>query len=286
MGFKCGFYTELDEIRKDDGAANFGFLENLRVTSESSAFNFLHGSCDEFAAMLSDVLGYEIECVRNADHRLIHAYCTTYIGNKKAYIDIRGITTDPELFFSEFKNELFYYSPTGSILVENEDGYEIEAERETWNNKSELFDGEYEHWDDPEIEAFIKDYTDYYDSDRYISIYKCKACGSEFEEIDDEDYSWFEDFGEEALWGHIQLDHPDIFEDCRDLETPDMLELQYDHVIERKDTERERFGLVENSPVVEHRSLDAIISDARATLNSRRGPDDSGPSLLTNEPEL
>lgn len=261
MSFKCGFYSELDELRRDDVSASFGFLENLRVTSESSAFNFLHGCCDEFAAMLSDVFGYEIECVRNADGRLIHAYCISNIGPEKVYIDIRGITTDPELFFSEFKNELYYYSPTGSVLVEDEDGREIDAERNVWVSKNELFEGEYEGWDDPEVMSFIKDYADYYDSDQYISIYKCRACRSEFEEVGDEDGDWFDDYGEEALWGHLQLDHPDIFKECCDLETPDMLQLYYAHTVVPK-------------AVPPQQSLAAAISSARSTLNSRKNTTD------------
>lgn len=274
MGFKCGFYTELNELRKEDVAADFGFLENLRVTSESSAYNFLHGSCADFAAILSDLFGYKIECVRSPDNRLIHAYCVTSIGNEKAYVDVRGITTNPALFFSEFENELSYYPPTNEIVVMDEDGFEEEAKLEVWHDKAAGFDGEFEGWTDPEIEAFINDYKEYYDSDRYISIYRCKACGSEFEEIDDEDYPWFEDVGEEALWGHLQFDHPKLFEECQNLETPDMLELCYGHTIERKGWEPERLGLGSNRPTGERRSLDAIISDANDTLHSRKGPDD------------
>lgn len=46
---------------------------------------------------------------------------------------------------------------------------------------------------------------------------KCKACGTE---IDLED--------EEGLWGHLQLDHEDLFEECMDWETPDMIEEFYE----------------------------------------------------------
>ena len=97
MSFSCGFYNELTELKKFDSDAEFGFLENTKITSENNAFNFLHGCCDEFAAMLSDVYGYKIECVRNANHRLIHAYCVSEIGEIKAYID-------KKLFFEEFEN--------------------------------------------------------------------------------------------------------------------------------------------------------------------------------------
>lgn len=278
MNFYCGFYSELKELKKQDSDSNFGFLENLRVTSESSAHNFLHGCCDEFAAMLSEIYGYEIECVRNADDRLIHAYCISYIGDEKAYIDIRGITTDPKSFFSEFENELTYYPPDDSILVLDEDGCEVEAAREIWANKDELFDGEYEKWDDPEIKEFIKDYGDYYNTDKYLSLYKCKACGVEFEANDSEDHEWFAYCGEEELWGHLQSFHPAIFEECRDWETPFMLEEYFDHVIKRRSNVMEHNinkGCIDSEN--KHRDLDAIINDAKNTLLSRKGPDDGGP---------
>lgn len=286
MDFSCGFYADLAELQQANANATFGFLKDTRVTSESSAYNFLHGSCADFAAILSDVFGYEIECVRNADHRLIHAYCVSHIGDEKAYIDIRGITTDPERFFSEFENELTYYSPTGEILVEDEDGFELNGELEIWSNKEAGFDGEFEGWDDPEIESFIRSHADYYDSGQYINVFRCKTCGSEFEEIDDEDFAWFEDYGEEALWGHIQLDHPELYQECQTWETPDMLEVYYEHSIEKKVTEMERMNSSFVKAEEQSRTLDAIISDARDVLNSRKGPDDGAPGAPARENEL
>lgn len=182
--------------------------------------------------MLSDAYGYEIECVRNANHRLVHACCVSYIGDEKAYTDVRGITTDKALFFEEFKNELYYYSPEDVFLVEDDEGYELEAEIETWANKDELFDGEFEGWNDREIARFIKDYADYYDAGKYASVFICKECSAEFEALD-EDHDWFNYCGEETLWGHLQMEHPEIFKEYQTLETPDMLELCYEHVIMR-----------------------------------------------------
>lgn len=282
MKFTCGFYKRFTELSGSDIKASFGFLADIRATSESSAYNFLHGSCADFAAMLSEVFGYEIECVRNADERLIHAYCISYIGDEKAYIDVRGITTDPELFFSEFENELTYFSPTGEILVEDEDGIEMEASKEVWSNKDQGFEGEFEAWDDPEIKAFIKDHVSYYDSDQYMSLFRCKACGAEFE-VDDEDHNWFNYCGEEDLWGHIQLDHPDIYEECQTWETPDMLDVYFEHVIEWKEPERLISEKEKGCNV--NRSLDRIVSDAQDVLDSRKGPDDGAPGAPANEME-
>lgn len=169
MSFQYGFYAELNELRKEDSHASFGFLENIEVTSELNAHKFLHGFCDEFAAMLSDVFGYEIECVRNANHRLIHAYCVSYIGDEKAYIDVRGITTDKVLFFEEFENELTYYAPEDVFLVIDDDGYELEAKDEIWPGKKELFDGDLEDWDDTDIKKFIIDFKEYYDVGRLLN---------------------------------------------------------------------------------------------------------------------
>ena len=62
------------------------------------------------------------------------------------------------------------------------------------------------------------------------SRYTCKECGQVFWfEPDDFDcHGSFHPDGEEVLWGHIQLDHPDIFEEVCDLETPYMMEECYD----------------------------------------------------------
>ena len=54
--------------------------------------------------------------------------------------------------------------------------------------------------------------------------WKCKFCGCE---IPNEDFAYFD---EENLWGHIQVEHEDVFEDVRDLDTPFMLEECYEEV--------------------------------------------------------
>ena len=57
--------------------------------------------------------------------------------------------------------------------------------------------------------------------------WKCKICGEVIEK-DVEDEDWFDDYGEEILWGHIQMRHENEFEEVRDMETPDMLDECYD----------------------------------------------------------
>lgn len=48
-------------------------------------------------------------------------------------------------------------------------------------------------------------------------MYKCNYC----EET-------FEDFDEQTLWGHIQMEHEDVFEEVQNLDTPYMLEECYE----------------------------------------------------------
>ena len=62
--------------------------------------------------------------------------------------------------------------------------------------------------------------------------YVCRCCGQEFVFDQDDvcgDGSFHPD-GEELLWGHIQNDHPDVFNAVCDLETPYMIEECYEEV--------------------------------------------------------
>lgn len=60
--------------------------------------------------------------------------------------------------------------------------------------------------------------------------YKCKTCGQviEFPYGEFNGDGHYHPDGEEMLWGHIQLEHEDIFEEMRDLETPFMIEECYE----------------------------------------------------------
>lgn len=103
---KNGFYNELDALRTDDVEADFGFLEVAIDAGQLNGYNFLHGFCIDFALCLSDMFGYSIETVRNEYDELIHAYCISK--DHQYYIDIRGITDEPRLFFDEFADEVTY----------------------------------------------------------------------------------------------------------------------------------------------------------------------------------
>lgn len=156
---KHGFYAELIELQEENPDANFGFLENVRVSDEWNAFDYLHGRCDEFAAMLSEAYGYEIETVHNADKELIHSYCTTEINGGKAYIDVRGITVDRNLFWMEFEDEVTSH---GDELWASGERAIVEA----WASKAELFNGGYRDWSDKDIRKFILNSADYYDASK------------------------------------------------------------------------------------------------------------------------
>lgn len=156
-----GFYVELDELKQEDPEASFGFLEHT-IIGNKNAFQYLHGFCDEFAAALSDVYGYEIVTVRHCEEddverKLIHAYCIAEIDGETALIDIRGATTDPELFFEEFENEVTY-DPRDEALWDLDGPVVVE----TWKDKAALFDGEYAGWDDEGLRTFILENGSYY----------------------------------------------------------------------------------------------------------------------------
>lgn len=61
-------------------------------------------------------------------------------------------------------------------------------------------------------------------------VYKCIHCGERIE-FDKELFACggsYHPDGEEMLWAHLQFDHPDIFENDCVLETPYMIELNYE----------------------------------------------------------
>ena len=60
-------------------------------------------------------------------------------------------------------------------------------------------------------------------------VYECIHCGEllGFDKDEFDCCGTYHPDGEELLWGHLQLDHPDIFERDVDLETPYMIEENY-----------------------------------------------------------
>lgn len=122
-----GFYLErkiLEENLKDSGELkenenlDFSFLKKIIVLNENNLpllinedfsvnlYDFLHGYCKFFSSCLHDKFGYEIINIYSNDFSIIHSFCLDEQGN---FIDIRGKTTNEELFFSEFKDWINYY---------------------------------------------------------------------------------------------------------------------------------------------------------------------------------
>ena len=155
-----GFYQERADLR-DNGAPNasFGFMENIRVGEYFTLYDFLHGHCDEFAAGLSDCYGYSIECIIGSSNLLVHAYCTDDLNGVKAYIDVRGITTDANLFFDEFSDFCKYDDEHGEI-------FDLKGSCQVlrYQNTREMYcDDNRELNKDKEVFRFLKEHGSYYD---------------------------------------------------------------------------------------------------------------------------
>lgn len=104
---RTGFYNELDALKEDYPDADWGFLENTTISDEMklNAYDFLHGSCLNFAMVLHELYGYDIECIfSEEDSSLVHAYCKKQIDEVIYFIDVRGITSDYVEFIDEFSD--------------------------------------------------------------------------------------------------------------------------------------------------------------------------------------
>ena len=102
-----GYYEKLRILQeKEGGGANLQIVMENEFSEKKpwlDAYNLLRSYAPDFAIALHDFLGYNIEVVNALDGRLIHAYCVSEYAGKKVYIDVRGITTNPELFYEEFE---------------------------------------------------------------------------------------------------------------------------------------------------------------------------------------
>lgn len=159
-----GFYKELETLKSEIGFpdADFSFLENEIY----NPYQFLHGNCHEFAMALSKSYGYKIEVIKDADRHLIHAYCITQYHGLKAYVDVRGITTDEKLFFDEFADWVDYNSDGTFLCRDENDGMIEQVYPETYRNWNDYSDDIVEYPDENLQETarnIISGYPDYYD---------------------------------------------------------------------------------------------------------------------------
>lgn len=67
---------------------------------DESGTIFLDGSCNLFAKQLHEVFNYHVFEVSN--NKGCHWYCTTEYNHKKMYIDVRGATSDFDVFSSRY----------------------------------------------------------------------------------------------------------------------------------------------------------------------------------------
>ena len=63
---------------------------------------FKMGSCQLFSVALHQIFGYVPYEVKGQDDRLIHAFCIGDFFGQKAFIDVRGITTNWSEFWTGF----------------------------------------------------------------------------------------------------------------------------------------------------------------------------------------
>lgn len=81
-------------------------MENFPVGEDGlTMFDFLHGKCGYFSDYLhiKNPKWQVIDMMRGTFwNPMIHSYCVRTIGGKTYFADARGITDDPEEFFSDF----------------------------------------------------------------------------------------------------------------------------------------------------------------------------------------
>lgn len=102
MSIRTGYYRTLETLRDQNPNADFNFLKEEYEGTKHNALVFLHEHCDVFAYELAKRFYYKIAEIRDNNNTLIHAYCIAKFNGETTYIDIRGITTDAAVFFSEF----------------------------------------------------------------------------------------------------------------------------------------------------------------------------------------
>lgn len=63
---------------------------------------FWMGACNLFSLAVNRELGYCAYEIRGRDNRLIHSFCLSEYKGQKAMIDVRGVTTDIQEFWTRF----------------------------------------------------------------------------------------------------------------------------------------------------------------------------------------
>lgn len=78
----------------------------------TDAYDFLQGSCDIFAEILSETFGYKRYII--SDGNSFHIFCKLFYNTEEVYIDIRGYTSD----YNEFVEGLPYVNKATACIRE------------------------------------------------------------------------------------------------------------------------------------------------------------------------
>ena len=142
-------YSSLEEIEFDECYIIPNDIDNSDECPYSSALDFLHGACHLFAYMLYQLFGYEVFKIKTENNDNIHWYAQKIHQGKKAYIDVRGATTDYDEFILEFKESM---GTDYEIIKRNkEQDVELQEFNDFWSNTGKVF-----------AVAIIDDNVDYY----------------------------------------------------------------------------------------------------------------------------
>ena len=85
--------------------------ENLDENPFTDATACLMGCCHAFSYALHLRFGYERYEILNKSGNIIHSFAQASYKGKTAYIDVRGITTDTDEFFEEFRTAIDTANP-------------------------------------------------------------------------------------------------------------------------------------------------------------------------------
>ena len=187
----------------------------------------------KYPVTITQVLKGQIEIEATSREEALRLADELYNRQGQALPDMEDITA---LTFSHTDDPDFSFSLLDRF-IENEvpfrleELYDLEVPDDVMGSLVEyLKDHSDIMFDYDRLDSFLLEKYDQLMEERQPEGYQCKACGEviPFDEID-----W-----EEDLWGHLQMNHEDIFEECQDWETPYMVEEYYEPVM-KKSPEKE-----------------------------------------------
>lgn len=104
---------------------------------------FLHGSCQLFALELHNRYGYEGLNLQVPGNENRHFFCTTNVGGKDVYIDVRGITDNLDDLIDEFvfdDYEIVEYDFSDEKNLSEADKVGLDFARQIIDNNRELYE--------------------------------------------------------------------------------------------------------------------------------------------------